>query len=137
MAKESKKEFKKNSKKDFIKGDKVKTSYGLFTTSQVNDYVKEIQRMVFWCILYTDPKTSGEYPDINVASYQKNIMKKIVGFNTLLSYPKEMMDVIVTLESALNLLKSSEYTFAEYRKLILDAGATAGKLKVGDANGCI
>ena len=92
----------------------------------------------FWCVLYTDPKTSGEYPDINVASYQRNIMKKIVGFNSLLSYPKELMDVIVTLESALNLLKSSEYTFPEYRKLILDAGATAGKLMVGgDADGCI
>lgn len=124
--------------KTFVKNDKIKTAYGLFATSQVNDYVKEIQRMIFWCVLYTDPKTSGEYPDINVASYQRNIMKKIVGFNSLLSYPKELMDVIVTLESALNLLKSSEYTFPEYRKLILDAGATAGKLMVGgDADGCI
>lgn len=115
----------------------VKTKYGLLTEAQIRHYIKEVQRMIFWCILYTDPQTSNEYPDINVSAYQKNIMKKIIGFNSILFYPNELVNVIVILEAALNLFESNDYTFPEYRKLILDAGAIAGAMKVGDNNGSI
>ncbi len=115
----------------------VKTKYGLFTEAQIRHYIKEVQRMIFWCILYTDPKTSEDYPDINVSAYQKNIMKKIVGFNSILFYPDDLVNVIVILEAALNLFESDDYTFPEYRKLILDAGAIAGAMKVGDSDGSI
>lgn len=115
----------------------IKTKYGLFTEAQIRHYIKEVQRMIFWCILYTDPKTANDYPDINVSAYQKNIMKKIVGFNSVLFYPNELVNVIVILEAALNLFESDNYTFPEYRKLILDAGAVAGSMRVGDSNGSI
>ena len=109
----------------------VNTKYGVFTESQVVHYIKDIQKMIFWCLLYADPKTSVEYPEVNIPSYQKGIMKKIVGFNSLMGYPKEILGVVSTLEAALILLESDDYSFSEYRKLILDAGSLAGKMKVG------
>lgn len=110
----------------------IDTKYGKFAESQITYYIKDIQKMIFWCLLYADPKTSGQYPDVNIPNYLKGIMKKIVGFNSVMFYPKEFVNVIATLEAALQLIESDQYTFQEYRKLILDAGAIAGKMKVGE-----
>lgn len=110
----------------------IETKYGYFSASQIAYHIKEIQKMIFWGLLYVDPKTAVRYPGINVPDYLKGILKKIVGFNSLMQYPNELVCVVSTLEAALNLLEGNDFSFQEYRKLILDAGAMAGKLKVGE-----
>lgn len=110
----------------------IHTKYGDFSESQITYHIKEIQKMIFWGLLYADPKTANKYPEVDVPDYLRGIMRKIVGFNSMMSYPNELVSVIATLESALKLMESNEYNFYDYRKLILDAGATAGKMKVGE-----
>lgn len=103
----------------------IEMRYGQLTKEQVADYIGEIRKMIFWCIIYTDPKTNEEYRSVDIVAYHNNIMKKINGFNSLLLYPNAIVKILTILESALLLLQSDDYTFAEYRSLILDAGATA------------
>lgn len=110
----------------------VQTKYGNMAASQVGQYSKNIQKMIFWCLIYADPQTAEKYREIDVVDYLKNTMRKIAGFNAVMLYPKELLGILATLESALQLLESSDYNFQEYRRLILDAGALAGRLKVGE-----
>ena len=45
---------------------------------------------------------------------------------------KDFVEIINTLEQALSILKSDNFDFIRYKKLVFDAGALIQRLKVGD-----
>lgn len=107
----------------------IKHKYGKFTEEQILKQKEKIRKSIFWLILYTDPKTKDEYQHVNAVEYQKKLMKKISGFNSLLMDSVDLVEVLSILESALIELEKDSFNFQEYRKLVFDAGAL---LKEGD-----
>lgn len=106
--------------------------YGEFKNTQVEHYQEKLRKKIFWLILYTDSKTKDEFIDIDVVKYHENLLFEISSYNELLYFPKDFVEIINSLESALHILKSDNFNFNKYRKLVLDAGAMLNRMKVGD-----
>ena len=106
--------------------------YGSFKKEQVEDYITKIRKKIFWLILYTDPETKSAYEDIDVHGYHENLMYELSGLNSLLFYPKELVEILSLLESALHMLESDSFYFRKYRRLVFDAGALVKDMEVGD-----
>ena len=98
--------------------------YGEFKESQVDYYKQNYERKYFgWC--YTLIR-------IDVVEYHKNLLSEISSCNQLLLYPKDFVEIVNSLESALTVLESDEFDFKKYKKLVFDAGALLQRMKVGD-----
>lgn len=106
--------------------------YGTFKNVQTDYYQEKLQKKIFWLILYTDEKTKNDFDNVDVINYHENLLNEISSYNELLYFPKDFVEVINSLESALNILKSKKFNFKKYRKLVLDAGALLKRMKVGD-----
>lgn len=102
--------------------------YGEFAPYQIEDYKIKLHRDIFWCLLYKDPKTKTQYDNVDFDKYFVFLMKKIDGLNTLLSYPKELVEMCSLLQAAYNEAVKERFDFYVYRKLILDAQAMVDKI---------
>ena len=107
----------------------VKQKYGTFKTNQIRETKETRRKQIFFLLLLADPATKGQYPDVDIKSAFDNLMYKINGFNSLLSYPPEIVEILSILESAKGELYATEFDFDKYRKLVLDAGAAVQKIK--------
>lgn len=107
----------------------VKQKYGSFNTNQIRETKETMRKQIFFLLLLADPATKGQYPDVDIKSAFDNLMFKINGFNSLLSYPPEVVEILSILESAKGELYMPEFDFEKYRKLVLDAGAAVQKIK--------
>ena len=110
----------------------VTHKYGEFNREQTDYYQQKLRKKIFWLILYTDKNTKDDFENIDVIKYHENLLFEISNYNKLLLYPKDFVEIINTLESALTILKSDDFDFVKYKKLIFDAGALMQRLKVGD-----
>ena len=110
----------------------VSHKYGEFKQEQTEDYQNKLRKKIFWLVLYTDKNTKYDFENIDVVKYHENLLFEISNYNALLFYPKDFVEIINILESALTILKSDEFDFARYKKLVFDAGALMQRLKVGD-----
>ena len=115
------------------------SKYGKYSSEQIKSVKTSLQKSIFFLLLYVDPATKSEYPDIDVDSAFRNIQNKLGGLNDLLFQPPEIVTVMSYLERAWRLYNSEDFSFKLYRKLILDAGAEImkmqpdpGMVKVGD-----
>lgn len=108
----------------------MKTKYGNYSSTQINSTKNSIRKSIFFLLLYVDPKTKDEYPDIDVEEAFLNLQYKLDGLNSLLFQPPELVQTMCLLEAALKEYKSECFDFKCYRKLILDAGSEI--MKVGD-----
>ena len=112
--------------------------YGSFDKKQFNEYKKKLHKKLFWLLIYKDPETKEEYPDVTSDVFEKyftNIMYEISGLNRLLFYPVEICSMLSILEAALNETQKVDFDYKAYRKLILDAHALIDKIKEeGDRN---
>ena len=106
--------------------------YGEFKDAQIDYYQEKLRKKIFWLILYTDSKTKNDFDNIDVVKYHENLLLEISSYNGLLDFPDDFVEIINSLESALNILKSKDFNFYKYRKLVLDAGALLERMKVGD-----
>jgi hypothetical protein len=106
--------------------------YGEFKPEQTDYYQNKLRKKIFWLVLYTDKNTKDDFENIDVVKYHENLLLEISSYNELLLYPKDFVEIINTLESALVILKSDEFDFNRYKKLVFDAGALMQRLKVGD-----
>lgn len=112
----------------------VKHKYGSFKSEQVEYYKKKLRKKIFWLILYTDSNTNEDFKDVNVVKYHENLLLELSSLNRLLLYPKNYVEVINTLEEALEILKSDAFDFTHYKKLVFNAGDLMEQVKVGDNN---
>lgn len=106
--------------------------YGEFKNAQIDYYQEKLRKKIFWLILYTDSKTKNDFDNIDVVKYHENLLLEISSYNGLLDFPDDFVEIVNSLESALNILKSKDFNFYKYRKLVLDAGALLERMKVGD-----
>jgi hypothetical protein len=107
----------------------VKHKYGAFKSRQIRESKETMRKQIFFLLLLADPATKGEYPDVDIKRAFDNLMYKINGFNSLLCYPSEIVEVLSILEEAREELNKPELDFEKYRKLVLDAGASVTKIK--------
>lgn len=108
---------------------KVETKYGSFSSSQIRETKETMRKNIFFLLLLADPKTKGQYPDVNINLAFDDLMYKINGFNSLLCYPTEIVEIMSILEEARKELDEPELDFTKYRKLVLDAGAKVSSIK--------
>lgn len=99
----------------------MKHKYGTFQTKQFEDYKVKLHRDLFYLLLYKDPKTAGQFIDVNFEKYFLGLMLKIDGLNELLFYPKEIVEMMALLEEAYKLTCNAEFQYSIYRKIVLDA----------------
>ena len=107
----------------------VKHKYGSFKSEQIKETKDTMRKQIFFLLLLADPSTKSQYPDVNINLAFDNLMFKISGFNSLLSYPSEVVEIMSILEEARQELDKSEFNFEKYRKLVLDAGAKVSSIK--------
>lgn len=110
----------------------ITVKYGSYSPTQIHEVKLSIQKSIFFLLLYVDPKTRDEYPDIDIVGAFRNLQYKINGLNSILLEPPELVQTMALLESALNEYKSDDFQWTQYRKLILDAGSEIMKVKEGD-----
>lgn len=104
------------------------TMYGSFQDNQLEEYKRKMHKDLFWLLLYQDPETKNQYPNVDFEKYFTGIMKKINGLNELLFFPTEIIDMMSLLQAAYQESKSNKFNYKVYRKLILDAHALVDKI---------
>ena len=102
--------------------------YGEYSSSQISSVKKTLQKSIFYLLLYVDPQTKSQYPNIDVNEAFQSLQFRINGLNSILLEPPELVETMSYLESAQQVY-NGEFNFPAYRKLILDAGATIMKVK--------
>lgn len=78
-----------------------------------------------------DKNTKDECSGINVDDSFRNLQLRLNGLNSILLEPVELINVMGMIESAFNELKSENFSYKRYRKLILDAGEEVMKIEEG------
>lgn len=101
----------------------IKHKYGEVTSKQIESYKTKLRKKLFWLIIYKDENTNKDYKNVDVESYQINLMKQMDGFNSIMNYPSDMVDVMSILEAALIELCKDNFDFNTYKKLVFDAGS--------------
>lgn len=110
----------------------IKHKYGEFKEYQVRDYQRKLRKKIYWLVLYTDKATRDDFRDVNVVRCHENLMFEISRYNELLFYPKNFVEIISNLESALYILKSGHFNFQKYKHFVLHAGALLDELEAGE-----
>lgn len=112
----------------------MRCKYGKFTKEQIHSTKNILRRDIFFLLLCVDPETKQEYKTIDVDKTFENLMYKIGGLNSLLSYPPEIVTVMSLLQEAYIEYHNPDFRFRVYRKLILDAGSAVLNIKEDDEN---
>lgn len=102
--------------------------YGEFSPKQTAEYKEKMRKQIFFLLLIVDPKTKGEYTDVNVEEAFDNVLRTFGGYNELLNCPMPMVTILSMLNAARMELHKTEFDFTIYRKLILDAGSEVLKI---------
>ena len=106
----------------------MKTKYGKYSSAQVSSIKHSIQKSIFFLLLYVDPETRDNYPNIDVNEAFRSLQFRLNGLNSILLEPPELVRTMSYLESAMQIY-NGDFDFMRYRKLILDAGAEIMKIK--------
>ena len=110
----------------------MKTKYGNYSSDQIRSTKLFIRKSIYFLLLYVDPRTRDEYPDIDVKKAFQSLQTRLNGLNSILLEPIELVETMSLLESAYMEYNSECFDFKKYRKLILDAGSKIMKVKEGD-----
>ena len=109
-----------------------KTKYGACNSKQISSIKRQLQKDIFYLLLYVDPKEQIKFQHVDVNKAFDNVFAQLVGFNKILFEPPEILQTMNLLESARTLYNSVDFSFSRYRKLILDAGSKIMQVKEGD-----
>lgn len=110
----------------------MKHLYGEFSEQQIIKTKKKLRSSIYFLLLCVDPNTSNDYSNIDVNKAFDCLLYKLDGFNTLLFFPQEIVEVMCLLKAAQNLYNSQHFQYEVYRKLVLDAGAEVLKIREVD-----
>lgn len=100
-----------------------------FTSEQIENEKKLLQKKVFYLLLIVDPETTEKYPNVDVELAFEDLFSDLDGLNEVFGYPVEMVNVVKKLAKALKEFRSADFEYKRYRKYILDAGNEI--LKIG------
>lgn len=103
--------------------------YGTFSQEQISETKINLRKKIFFLLLFVDPKTKDNYPNVDIKQAFYSLIHRISGLNTLLGEQQELVTVLSLLQEAINIYDTEDFEFSTYRKLILDAGAEIMKLK--------
>ena len=103
--------------------------YGECPAEQIQSLKTQMRKRIFFLLLCVDKDTEEQYKNIDVASAIENLIVEFNGLNELLKYPPELLRVMSLLLAAKQEYGRKEFSFAEYRRLILGAGAEVLKIK--------
>ena len=106
----------------------ISYKYGSYSDEQLSATKQYIRKQIFYLLLYVDPETKHEYPNVNVNKAFKGLQYKLGGLNSILFEPPSLVTVMSLLEAALLEYQKDEFDFLAYRKLVLDAGNEIKKL---------
>lgn len=106
----------------------MKTKYGKYSSAQIASIKRSVQKSIFFLLLYVDPETRDNYPNIDVNEAFRSLQLWLNGLNSILLEPPELVRTMSYLESAMQIY-NGDFDFMRYRKLILDAGAEIMKIK--------
>lgn len=107
----------------------MKYKYGDFSSNQIAETKKHMRKRIFFLLLIVDPATKEDYEGVDVSEAFNSELTKLAGLNSILFEPVELVTVISLLESALLEFQKEDFSFAKYRKLVLDAGNEVLKIK--------
>jgi hypothetical protein len=107
----------------------MKTLYGKYGDLQFSEYKDKLHNKIFWLLIYKDPKTSGDYQNVDFDKYFVCLMKELNGLNDILLNPPKLIEMMSLLQAAYNETKSPEYSYKVYRKFILDAHNVLDEIK--------
>ena len=103
--------------------------YGDFSAKQIGDIKTTIRKKIYFLLLLKDPETKDNYKNVDAADAFTGLLYEIDGFNSLMSYPSEIVEVQSLLEEARKCLQDEVFCFEKYRKLLLDSGAKVSDIK--------
>lgn len=106
----------------------IKNKYGEFSEEQFEEYKSRLHSKIHWLLIYQDPKCEMDADDLSFSEQFKAVMREIDSLNRLLSYPVEIVELMVLLQSAWIEKFHEDYNFWVYRKYILDAHSLVDKL---------
>ena len=107
----------------------MKYKYGEFSRSQISQTKIKLRKKIFFLLIIVDPKTKNDYPNINFQKKFEDILFLINGYNELLNYPQQLVDISSYLAEALRQYYDPFFDFKRYRKLILDSGSLVLEIK--------
>ena len=108
----------------------METKYGHFLDEQFEEYKVVLHKKLFWLLLYKDPKTRDKYAYIDFQKCFENLMRRIDGLNSLLLYPKEIVEMMNNLEAAYLETQKEDFNYEVYRSLVLRAHSCVDKISV-------
>lgn len=97
--------------------------YGTFTETQIKENAKIMHSEVHKLLLFKDNNVNQMIfeSEEDFQNYFSNVLTRFSGLNKILKCPVQMVALLATLQSAKDLVNSDDYSFCEYRRLILDA----------------
>lgn len=105
--------------------------YGDFTAEQLAEYRDRLHKKLFWLLLYKDPKTCGEFIDVDFEKYFTNLMRELNGLTDLLFRPSGIVEMLTVLQAAYNEAVKPEFDYRTYRKFVLDAHTLLDRMDWG------
>lgn len=110
----------------------MKHKYGEYTEFQIREFKTRIRRTIFLLLLSADPKTKNDYAYVNPHQVFRSLLFELGGASSVFPTSPEIVEAVNLLEQARKMLKWKRFNFEDYRKLILDAGASIGRMKEVD-----
>lgn len=107
----------------------MKYKYGDFSDMQIADAKRIIRKKIFFLLLCADKSCVDVYHKVDIPVAIDNLLTEMNGLNELLLYPTELVRAMSLLVSAKNEYLNETFSFHEYRRLILTAGAEILKIK--------
>ena len=89
--------------------------YGNYSPAQMHDYKKTLHSRIHWFLVYYE---TG-FKDLD--RYIGETLFYLNGLNRVLKYPASVVHLTTMIENIRIYLNSPDFTFAKYRKLVLDA----------------
>lgn len=97
--------------------------YGKFSNEQIVYSVRQMHGEIHKLLLYKDPNVTDKIFDSEYEFFIffHNLLSRYGGLNELLGEPKDMVNLMSTLQAAFNEASKTDCNFIEFRRLIFDA----------------
>lgn len=100
------------------------------SAEQLEEYKVQLHKKLFWLIIYKDKATCKNYPAVDINKYFLGLIKEISGFNKIMNYPVELLEIMNLLQAAYDECLSENFNYSIYRKLVFDAQALIDKISI-------